>query len=123
MCSNNKKIEKIIVFWGRFYLGSDSHAVGIDVTGPNYHSLVVSSGEIRGMTDDQGTPYIPNELFSFYSPTGISSIRFAGQSGNYIDDLTYTYGGEVSVPEPSALILFGLGLLGLISSRFKFKLH
>ena len=105
-----------------FYLGSDSHAaVEIDVTGPNYRSSVVSSGGIHGMTDYLGTPYIPNEVFSFYSPTGISLIDFSGQSGNYIDNITYTYAKDVVVPEPSALILFGFGLLGLISSRFKFN--
>lgn len=103
-----------------FNLGSPSEiAVDITVNGPNYFKSIVSSGAIVGMTDDPGTPYIPNELFSFYSETGIASVHFSGKAGNYIDNLTYTYTSDVAVPEPSTIILLGLGLLGLFSSRLK----
>jgi len=98
-----------------FYLGSHSKtAVVIDALGPNYSKSIVSSGEIHGMTDDQGTPYIPNQVFSLTSSTGISAISFSGQGDAYIDDLSYTY---ASVPEPSIIALFGIGLAGLIIRR------
>lgn len=101
-----------------FNLGSPSGiAVDITVRGPNYFKSVISSGEIVGMTDDPGTPYIPNELFSFSSLTGISSVYFSGKAGNDMDNLTYTYANDVAVPEPLGILLFGVGLLGLISSR------
>jgi hypothetical protein len=107
-----------------FYMGSHAQiAVYIDVRGPNYNKQVTSSGEIVGMTDEVGTPYIENEFFSFRSRTGISSVYFGGKADNYIDNLEYTYANEVSVPEPSTFMLFGIGLLGLISSRCRFKFY
>lgn len=103
-----------------FYLGSHSHtAVFIDVQGPYYSKQITSSGEIHGMTDNYGTPYIPNQLFSFSARTGISSISFSGQGDAYIDDLSYTYASHASVPEPSAILLFFVGLIGLLVRRFK----
>ena len=104
-----------------FKLGSSTgSAVFIEAAGRlNYAKNIVSSGEIHGMTDDKGTPYISNQFFSFQSETGISSIRFSGQSDAYIDDLIYTYPSTVSVPEPAAIMLLGIGLLGLMLRRFK----
>lgn len=105
-----------------FYMGSHAQiAVSIDVRGPYYSKQLTSSGEIVGMTDDVGTPYVANEFFSFSSRTGISSVYFAGKADNYLDNLEYTYAKDVSVPEPFSFVLFGIGLLGVISSRFKFK--
>jgi len=105
-----------------FNLGSSAGiAVDITVQGPNYFKSIVSSGEIVGMTDDPGTPYVPNELFSFTSRTGISSVYFSGKAGNYIDNITYAYSSPTQVPEPSTFLLIVIGLLGLISSRFQFK--
>lgn len=105
-----------------FYLGSDSRmATSISVEGPDYAKQVTSSGEIRGMTDDKGSPYIANQLFSFSSQTGISSVLLLGQGGSYIDDLTFTYADPVVVPEPSTLILLMIGLAALVSSHLKFS--
>jgi hypothetical protein len=96
-----------------FKVGSSTgSAVAIDAVGPNFARYAISSGEIHGMTDDNGTPYIPNEVFSFFSSTGISSISFSGQSDAYIDDLIYTY-SDATVPEPTGIILLGIGFLGL----------
>lgn len=104
-----------------FNLGPSSGiAVGITVRGPNYFKSVTSSGAIIGMTDDPGTPYIPNEFFSFRSRTGISSVEIIGKAGSSMDNLTYTYANEVSVAEPSTLVLLMVGFLGLLGSRFKF---
>jgi len=107
-----------------FYLSSTSHmAVFIDAFGPDYTYHTTSSGENHGgWPEDLGSPYIPNELFSFYSSAGISSIEFSGRGDVNIDDLTYNYSSPAQVPEPSAFILFGIGLLGLMCHRFKCKL-
>lgn len=103
-----------------FNLGAASGiATSIDVRGPGYRKMVTSSGAIVGMTDEQGTPSIPNEFFSFNSPTGISSVELSGKAGVYFDNLTFTYAEITSVPEPSVLIMLAIGLLGLLSSRFK----
>ena len=106
-----------------FKVGSSTKsAVFIDVTGPaGYAKNIISSGEIHGMSGEEGTPYIPNEIFSFYSETGIASISFSGQSDAYIDDLFYTYSSSTSVPEPTVLILFFIGLLGLSARRFNMR--
>ena len=103
-----------------FYLSSSSHmAVFIDAFGPNYTFHTTSSGENHGgWPEDLGSPYIPNELFSFYSPTGISSVEFSGRGDVNIDDLAYNY-SLAQVPEPSAFILLLIGLLGLSVSHLK----
>ena len=105
-----------------FYFGSSSHsAVFIDVYGPNYEKHLMSSGDNHGITDEY-IPYIPNEFFSFSSPTGISSIAFSGWGDNYIDDLNYAYADPTTVPEPSALLIYLFGLLTLIVSRLRFSI-
>jgi hypothetical protein len=105
-----------------FYLGSSAKmAVFIDVLGPDYANHLTSSGENHGgWPEEYGSPYIPNELFTFYSATGISSVEFSGRGDVFIDDLTYNYSSQTQVPEPSTFILFVIGLLGLLSSHFKF---
>ena len=96
-------------------------ATSIYVQGPDYRKLVTSSGAIVGMTDDPGTPPIPNELFSFSSPTGISSVELSGKAGVYFDNLTYTYSSTTQVPEPSTFTLLLIALLGLVSLRLKIR--
>lgn len=102
-----------------FNLGSSAQmAVFIDVFGPNYTNHLISSGENHGgWPEQEGSPYIPNELFTFYSATGISSVEFSGRGDVFIDDLTYTY--TAAVPEPSSVLLFGIGFLSLILSRLR----
>jgi hypothetical protein len=59
------------------------------------------------------TPYIDNQLVSFYAPEGISFITleaFYGlRTGAVVDNLFYDY--STSVPEPSLFILLISGLL------------
>lgn len=91
------------------YVGSLSeYKVGIRAHGPNgYIEDQATDGAVRGMSQENSTPYRPNQFISFYIPGGISYIRLDGQADSYIDDLTFT----VSVPESNAFILLWLGLL------------
>lgn len=97
-----------------FFTGSSTQSkVFIDARGPGgYFVNIRTEGEIHGMTDEESTPYIPNQFVEFRSDTGISSIELSGQSDGYIDDLTFYYPDE-TVPEPSTIMLFALGLGGL----------
>ena len=63
-------------------------------------------------------PYVQNEFISFTAPEGISEVRLSNSYGRRIvggiDDLVYEY---ASVPEPSALMLLGIGFLGIALQR------
>ena len=90
---------------------ASGYATNVNAFGPNnFHSYTLTSGTISGMTDDEGTPYIPNQLIA-----GISSISLSGQAGVSMDNLTFTS----TVPEPSALILFGIGIFGFVLRHLK----
>lgn len=93
-----------------------------------YLNAFDSSGQITaaktlgwaGPFDD--TPYQPNQYVSFSSPLGFTEITVEGfynsRVSAAIDNLTYDY---ASVPEPSSLILLGLGLLGFGFLRLKVR--
>lgn len=101
------------------YVGSSNGAaVFLDAYGLNgFHESKRTDGEIHGMNWEQSTPYVPNQFVVFSSPTGISSIELSGQSDAYIDNLTFTNEPHIAVSEPSAYILFAIGLWGLMSCR------
>jgi hypothetical protein len=85
-------------------------AIFFDVYGPSGLLFQTHSSGDTGSPDMINT--IPNELISFNSPTGISRITMSNYQhrriAGAIDDLTFEY---ADVPEPSGLILFGMGLL------------
>jgi hypothetical protein len=90
-------------------------AIFFDVYGD---SGLIMSKKTKGFSwPDDGIPYEPNQFMSFASEEGIRSINVYGfynrSTAGEIDDLTFTYG----VPEPSLLILLGLGLLMLNVNR------
>jgi len=104
-----------------FYTGSSTQSkVFISATGPNeYLESIITEGEIHGMGSLESTPYIPNQFVVFQSEFGIASIELSGQSDAYVDDLSFYYEGEeIAVSEPSALILFILGLGCIIRKKF-----
>jgi hypothetical protein len=69
---------------------------------------------------EDNTPYQPNQYVSFTSPLGFSGITIEGfynmRVSAAIDNLTYEY---ASVPEPSSLFMFSVGLLGFGCLRFR----
>lgn len=71
-----------------------------------------------GPFDD--TPYQPNQYISFTSPLCFTGITLEGyynmRVSAAVDDLTYEY---ASVPEPSSILLLGLGLLGFGCLRLR----
>lgn len=78
----------------------------------------ISSGW-RG-TDENSTPYIPNELISIHASEGITGLNISSffrlRTGPQIDNLTF----EVSkVYEPTTLFLFILGFVGILWSRMQ----
>lgn len=64
--------------------------------------------------------YVPNQLVSFASPTGISEISMRAfyntRVGAIIDDLTFTYATQV--PEPGSVFLFSLGILAIFTRAY-----
>ena len=103
-----------------FVGSSNGAAVFFDAYGlEGYHESKRTDGEIHGMSWEQSTPYVPNQFVFFNSPTGISSIELSGQSDAFIDNLTFTNEHDVAVPEPSTLLLFTLGLFGLVLCKRK----
>ena len=123
-----------VVSGSNYLLGSIYLQLNFVGTLPTFVSLIVSAAHeeaiffdvfgAAGLIDEQqtsgyagpynDTPYTPNQLMTFTSAEGISSIVIEGfynlRTSAMIDDLTYEY---TSVPAPSPLILLGLGLLGL----------
>lgn len=79
------------------------------------HEDLITKGAITGISGDPTRPayYLP-QLITFSSSFGISAITLNSQSSTYMDDLTFTYGPLAAVTEPSAFILFGVGILSLL---------
>ncbi len=74
---------------------------------------VVSAFSVNtALTGDAGSS--PNEFLEFLSPLGIASIVILGDQAGFsfvLDDLTVTpFADAAQVPEPSTLMLLGLGV-------------
>lgn len=67
---------------------------------------------------ENGSPAIPNESISFTAATGIKSVSITSywnmRIRAQIDNLNFS---QTTVPEPSALIVMCMGLLGLLFRR------
>tara|TARA_R110001599_G_scaffold334602_1_gene550980 strand:- start:252 stop:896 length:645 start_codon:yes stop_codon:yes gene_type:complete len=85
--------------------------------------------DVTGLTLGAGSYYIGissqnNPGTSFYrqqlSTPYVSGVAFNGTVGSTSGDLTLAINGSTtSVPEPSTLAIFALGMIGLASRRFK----
>lgn len=94
----------------------DHEASFIEVWGKSGHLFTrITSGRLG---DGEGTPYIPNEFISFYSPEAITHIGISSLYNNRIgpdiDNLTFEFR---QVPEPSPLLLLIPGIAALIWKR------
>lgn len=88
----------------------------IHAQGPNGYSEILSTeGWVRGMSPENGTPYVPDQQVTLQSEFGISSVWVGSQSSPYLDDLVFHY--KADVPEPGVLMLFLVGLLGVTVHR------
>lgn len=98
------------------------YAVGVSAYGPGFYESQTTPGDMHGITVDPSElkPYKPDQLVEFTSVNGISSINISGQAGYYFDDLKFFYNNE-KVPEPKTLLLFSVGLMGLMLSRRRVK--
>ena len=130
--------DENIVSGPNYLMGSNYQQLSVVGALPTFVSMMVSAAHEEaiffdifgagGLIDEQqtsgyagpynDTPYTPNQLMTFTSAEGISSIVIEGfynlRTSAMIDDLTYEY---TSVPAPSSLVLLGLGLLGLAWCR------
>ena len=101
------------------YVGSFSQEmIFTNAYGPSGLVASLHTAGDGGPFNDQ-SPYVPKQYLSFESATGVSKIEmwgwYGGRVSGFVDDITFTY---TSVPEPSSLILFGLGALVLVYRRF-----
>lgn len=91
----------------------------MEVIGVNGYLFTQVSGGWQG-TEENSTPYIPNELVSIHASEDITAIRmtsfFGLRTGPQIDNLTFE---SRPVPEPSVLFLFAAGFLGVFWKRIK----
>lgn len=88
----------------------------IDVFGKDGLLFTYITSGLRG-TDQEATPYIPNEFISFHSDEPILEMAISSlynhRTGPRIDNLTFEYR---TVPEPSLLLLL-ISAVGIIFYR------
>jgi len=92
------------------------------VYGENNDLLFVQHSSGWTGVEETSTPYIQGELVSIYSNTRIKGIYieslFNLRTGPTIDNLTFEYR---TVPEPSAVLLFLVGIAGLVLGRSRYR--
>lgn len=88
--------------------------VYVSANGPSFSQNVTTSGYAGPFNS---TPYRPNQLVSFASPGGISSLNISSFYNFRVDPIVDNlyFGAVPAVPEAPASVLMGVGLLLLIA--------
>lgn len=98
-------------------------AVLLDVYGPSGFIYSRATSGWQGL-EEYSSPLIPNELITFSSDIGISHIDIQGfynmRLGAQIDNINFTHN---PVSEPAPLALFALGLFGILSRKYKYRIN
>lgn len=91
--------------------------VSFEAFGASGQSLGSTGPYILGDGIDTGQT-AEDRFFGVFDPLGVSSIRISTNTSDWeIDDVQYGRGPTESVPEPSTLLLIGLGGAGLLGYR------
>lgn len=97
------------------YLGP----VSFEAFGPGGVSLGLLGPFVLGDGLDTGQT-AEDRFFGIQSALGISSIRIGTNNGDWeLDHLQYGAQAPAPVPEPSTLVLCGLGAVGIVRSRWR----
>lgn len=105
----------------RFSEAIKTFGLDFGVHHPDTVTFTLSSGEQFLMEHAGGQEY---NFFGVISDIAFNSVSWSSNSGSattmYTDNISYNTTGPTStVPEPSTLAIFALGIMGLASRRFK----
>jgi hypothetical protein len=114
-----------------FDFASSVSAFGMKIGATNYMQDLTAYDALNNVL---GTIIIPDQVDTLaypytgfyglsFSSTSIAKATLTANADDWfvIDDFTYAGNGNTQVPEPTTMLLLGLGLVGLAGVRRKFK--